>query len=140
MPHMTSAELTHAEVNGRSVAYRYAGESPPLVLVHGFLCDSRCWRRQLADLSDRFRVVAWDAPGAGSSFDPPDPFTITDWAQCLAQFLDVVGTERAQILGLSWGGILAQEFYRLYPARVLALILSDTYAGWIGSRKAPRWF
>jgi pimeloyl-ACP methyl ester carboxylesterase len=140
MPHMTSAELTHAEVNGRSVAYWYAGEGPPLVLVHGFLCDSRCWRRQLADLSDRFRVVAWDAPGAGSSFDPPDPFTITDWAQCLAQFLDVVGTERAQILGLSWGGILAQEFYRLYPARVLALILSDTYAGWIGSRKAPRWF
>jgi pimeloyl-ACP methyl ester carboxylesterase len=130
---MTSAELTRAKVNGHSVAYRYAGDGPPLVLLHGFLCDSRCWRRQLADLSDRFRVVAWDAPGAGSSSDPPDPFTITNWAQCLAGFLDVVGIERAQILGLSWGGILAQEFYRLYPARVLALILSDTYAGWKGS-------
>jgi pimeloyl-ACP methyl ester carboxylesterase len=81
------------------------------------------------DLSDRFRVVAWDAPGAGSSSDPPDPFTITNRAQCLAGFLDVVGIERAQILGLSWGVILAQEFYRLYPARVLALILSDTYLG-----------
>jgi len=131
--HMTSAGLTRAEVNGHSVAYRYAGEGPPLVLLHGFLCDSRCWRRQLADLSDRFRVVAWDAPGAGSSSDPPYPFTVTDWAQCLAQFLDTVGIERAQVLGLSWGGILAQEFYRLYPARVLALILSDTYAGWKGS-------
>jgi pimeloyl-ACP methyl ester carboxylesterase len=131
--HMTSAELTRAEVNGHSVAYRYAGEGPPLILLHGFLCDSRCWRRQLADLSDRFSVVAWDAPGAGSSSDPPDPFTITDWAQCLAGFLDLVGTERAQVLGLSWGGILAREFYRLYPAHVLALILSDTYAGWKGS-------
>jgi pimeloyl-ACP methyl ester carboxylesterase len=131
---MTSPEfLTRAEVNGHSVAYRYAGEGPPLVLLHGFLCDSRCWRRQLADLSDRFRVVAWDAPGAGSSSDPPDSFTITDWAKCLAKFLDVIGIERAQILGLSWGGILAQEFYRLYPGRVLALILSDTYAGWKGS-------
>ncbi len=130
---MTSAELTRAEVNGLSVAYRYAGEGPPLILLHGFLCDSRCWRRQLADLSDRFRVIAWDAPGAGSSSDPPDPFTITDWAQCLAGFLDTVGTERAQVLGLSWGGILAQEFYRLYPDRVLALILSGTYAGWKGS-------
>jgi pimeloyl-ACP methyl ester carboxylesterase len=133
---MTSTGFTHTEVNGHSVAYRYAGEGPPLVLLHGFLCDSRCWRGQLADLSDRFRVVAWDAPGAGSSSDPPDPFTITDWAQCLAEFLDVVGIERAQILGLSWGGILAQEFYRLYPDRVLALILCDTYPGWRGSLSA----
>src|SRR5215216_4043939 len=130
---MRSAELTRAEVNGHSVAYRDLGEGPPLVLLHGFLCDSRCWRRQLEDLSDSFRVVAWDAPGAGSSSDPPDPFTSTDWAQCLGAFLDLVGIERAQILGLSWGGILAQEFHRLYPDRVLALILCDTYAGWKGS-------
>jgi pimeloyl-ACP methyl ester carboxylesterase len=40
---------------------------------------------------------------------------------------------RAQVLGLSWGGILAQEFYRLYPERVATLILCDTYAGWKGS-------
>jgi pimeloyl-ACP methyl ester carboxylesterase len=130
---MTNAVLTRTEVNGHSVAYRYAGGGPPLVLLHGFLCDSRCWRRQLKDLSDRFRVVAWDAPGAGSSSDPPDPFTITDWAQCLAQFLEVVGIEGAHVVGLSWGGVLAQEFYRLYPARVLGLILCDTYAGWKGS-------
>jgi pimeloyl-ACP methyl ester carboxylesterase len=130
---MASAELHRAELDGHSVAYRYAGEGPPLVLLHGFLCDSRCWRRQLAGLSEHFRIVAWDAPGAGSSSDPPDPFTITDWAQCLAQFLDTVGIERAQVLGLSWGGILAQEFYRLYPDRVPALILCDTYPGWKGS-------
>ncbi|HET7270149.1 MAG TPA: alpha/beta hydrolase [Rubrobacter sp.] len=130
---MRSTELPRAEVNGHSLAYRYAGEGPPLVLLHGFLCDSRCWRHQLADLSDSFRLLAWDAPGAGLSSDPPDPFTTTDWAQCLAGFLDVVGTERAQVLGLSWGGILAQEFYRLYPDRVLSLILCDTYAGWKGS-------
>jgi pimeloyl-ACP methyl ester carboxylesterase len=104
-----------------------------LVLLHGFLCDSRCWRTQLEGLSDRFRVVAWDAPGAGASSDPPDPFTITDWAQSLAQFLDIVGIEDAHVLGLSWGGVLAQEFYRLYPDRVQGLIFCDTYAGWKGS-------
>jgi pimeloyl-ACP methyl ester carboxylesterase len=123
---MRSPELARAEVNGHSVVYQDAGEGPPLVLLHGFPCDSRCWRLQLADLSDSFRVLAWDAPGAGSSSDPPDPFTITDWAQCLAGFLDVLGIERAQVLGLSWGGILAQEFYRLYPDRVLTLILCDS--------------
>jgi pimeloyl-ACP methyl ester carboxylesterase len=131
--HMRGAEFTRAEVNGLSVAYRIAGEGPPLVLLHGFLCDSRCWRPQLADLSDTFRLIAWDAPGAGSSSDPPDTFTTTDWAQCLAGFLDLLGVEAAQILGLSWGGILAQEFYRSYPDRVLSLVLCDTYAGWKGS-------
>ncbi len=130
---MTSTELTRVEVGGHSVAYRYAGDGPALVLLHGFLCDSRCWRRQLEDLSDRFNVVAWDAPGAGSSSDPPDPFTITDWAHGLAEFLDTVGIARAHVLGLSWGGVLAQELYRLYPTRIAGLILADTYAGWKGS-------
>jgi pimeloyl-ACP methyl ester carboxylesterase len=130
---MRSAELARAAVSGHSVTYRDAGDGPPLVLLHGFLCDSRCWRHQLADLSNRFRVVAWDAPGAGSSSDPPDSFTTPDWAHCLAGLLDILGTERAQVLGLSWGGILAQEFYRQYPDRVLALVLCDTYAGWKGS-------
>lgn len=128
--------LNRAEVEGNSVAYREAGQGPPLVLLHGFLCDSRCWRQQLATLSDQFRVVAWDAPGAGSSSDPPDPFTITDWTRCLVKFLDLTGIEQAYVLGLSWGGILAQEFYRLNPGRVLGLILADTYAGWKGSLPA----
>ena len=130
---MSGAELAHAEVSGHSVAYRSAGQGHALVLLHGFLCDSRCWRRQLENLSDQFTVVAWDAPGAGSSSDPPDPFTITDWSNCLAEFLDVVGIAQAHVLGLSWGGVLAQEFYRLYSTRILGLILADTYAGWKGS-------
>jgi pimeloyl-ACP methyl ester carboxylesterase len=104
-----------------------------LVLLHGFLCDSRCWRTQLAGLADRFTVVAWDAPGAGSSPDPAEPFTITEWAHALAEFLDAISIDRAHVLGLSWGGLLAQELYRLHPARVDHLVLADTYAGWKGS-------
>jgi pimeloyl-ACP methyl ester carboxylesterase len=126
----TSARV---EIGGQSIAYRSSGNGPPLVLLHGFLCDSRVWRRESEDLSDAFTVIAWDAPGAGESSDPPDPFTITEWAVCLTAFLDAVGVERAHVLGLSWGGLLAQELYRLDPTRVLALILADTYAGWKGS-------
>lgn len=134
---MTGNKVTYAEVDAIPIAYRHAGQGPPLVLLHGFLCDSRCWRAQLAGLSDQFTVVAWDAPGAGSSSDPPASFTITDWSRCLAEFLGQLGIEQAHVLGLSWGGILAQEFYRLYPARVSKLILADTYAGWKGSFPEP---
>lgn len=132
-------EVDHIEVGDHSIAYRQSGEGPPLVMLHGFLCDSRCWESQLIDLSDRFRVVAWDAPGAGASSDPPDPFSTGDWAHCLAEFLDSLGIDKSFIVGLSWGGILAQEFYRLYPGRVLGLVLADTYAGWKGSLPEPIW-
>lgn len=126
-------QLSHVQIDDLSIGYRQSGQGPPLLLLHGFLCDSRCWRRQLAALSDQFNVIAWDAPGAGASSDPPDPFMLTDWSDCLARFLDAVGVERAHVVGLSWGGVLAQDFYRLYPARVSRLVLADTYAGWKGS-------
>jgi pimeloyl-ACP methyl ester carboxylesterase len=121
------------EIGDLSVAYRSSGIGPPLVLLHGFLCDSRVWRRELDSLSDQFQVLAWDAPGAGRSSDPSAPFTISDWADVLSRFLDRLGIDRAHVLGLSWGGLLAQELYRLQPHRVRSLILADTYAGWKGS-------
>jgi pimeloyl-ACP methyl ester carboxylesterase len=83
--------------------------------------------------------VAWDAPGAGSSSDPSDTFTTTTYARSLATFLDAIGIDRPHLLGLSWGGILAQEFYRLYADRVRRLVLADTYAGWKGSLPEPVW-
>lgn len=129
--------MLHAKVNGFSVAYVQTGKGPPLVLLHGFTQDSRVWRPQLESLSDKFTVIAWDAPGAGQSPDPPDTFEIDDWADCLATFLDTIGIQRAHILGLSWGGLLAQEFYRRYSERVLSLVLADTYAGWKGSLPKP---
>jgi len=128
-----AADLNLVEVDGRSIAYRRAGAGTPLVFLHGFLCDSRVWRPQLAELADDFDVIAWDAPGAGFSPDPPGCFAMTDWAACLAGFLDALDLGRAHIAGLSWGGLLAQELYRLAPEHVRTLILADTYAGWKGS-------
>jgi pimeloyl-ACP methyl ester carboxylesterase len=95
--------------------------------------------RQLAGLSRWFRVVAWDAPGAGASADPAASFTTTSYARCLATFLDTMGIGRAHVVGLSWGGILAQEFYRQFPERLRCLVLADTYAGWKGSLPEPAW-
>ena len=120
-------------VGGHSIAYRIEGEGPPLVLLHGFLCDSRCWRAQFSGLKDAFTLVAWDAPGAGLSSDPNGPFTIADWSMVLAGLLDSLAIEKAHFLGLSWGGLLAQDYCREFPGRVDRLVLSDTYAGWKGS-------
>jgi pimeloyl-ACP methyl ester carboxylesterase len=129
--------MIHAEVNGLSVAYERTGDGPALVLLHGFTHDSRVWRPQFEGLADQFTVIAWDAPGAGQSSDPPEEFGIVDWADCLAGVLDAAGVHRADIVGLSWGGLLAQEFYRRHASRVGSLVLADTYAGWKGSLPEP---
>jgi pimeloyl-ACP methyl ester carboxylesterase len=136
---MDGAMLHSVAVDEHEITYRQAGDGPALVLLHGFLCDSRCWRHQLSQLADRFRVVAWDAPGAGSSSDPPDAFTTKDYVHCLAGFLDALEIEHAHIVGLSWGGILAQEFYRRFEDRFRSLVLADTYAGWRGSLPESVW-
>jgi pimeloyl-ACP methyl ester carboxylesterase len=120
-----------------SVAYRRAGQGPPLVLLHGFLFDSRAWRPQLEELSSDFTVVAWDAPGAGRSPDPPESFALADWADCLASLLDAIDLrDPTSVVGLSWGAVLAQELYRRHPERVQSLVLAGAYAGWRGSLPA----
>jgi pimeloyl-ACP methyl ester carboxylesterase len=129
--------MLHAEVGNLSVAYERTGNGPVLVLLHGFTHDSRVWRPQLESLADQFTVIAWDAPGAGQSSDPPETFLIGDWADCLAGLLDAAEIDRVHLLGLSWGGLLAQEFYRRHAPRVLSLVLADTYAGWKGSLPEP---
>lgn len=129
--------MDQVTVSGLSVAYELAGKGPAIVLLHGFTHDSRAWQPQLDALSDEFTVIAWDAPGAGRSDDPPGTYGIGDWAGDLLEFLRMLAVERAHLLGLSWGGLLAQEFYRRYPERVTSLILADTYAGWSGSLPAP---
>ena len=130
---MALAGASRVEVGRHSIAYRRAGQGPTLVLLHGFLCDSRCWRTHVEGLSDEFSVVTWDAPGAGASSDPPESFTVADWAECLAEFLEVINVGPAHVVGLSWGGVLGQELYRLYPQRVRSFVFADTYAGWKGS-------
>jgi pimeloyl-ACP methyl ester carboxylesterase len=122
------------EVDGLQIAYERAGSGPPLVLLHGYVGDGpTTWRWQLDGLSDEFTVVAWDAPGAGRSTDPPERFGVDDYADCLAGFLGRLGFDTARIAGLSFGGILALALQRRHSALSSALILASAYAGWAGS-------
>jgi pimeloyl-ACP methyl ester carboxylesterase len=119
--------------DGLRIAYERAGVGPPLVLLHGFIVDRRMWRPQIRDFSTDFDVIAWDAPGSGESSDPPEEFTMAQFASCLAAVMDDAAVSSAHILGLSWGGTLALQFHSMYPTRVKSLVLAGAYAGWTGS-------
>jgi pimeloyl-ACP methyl ester carboxylesterase len=125
------------EVDGLRIAYERAGDGPPLVLLHGYVGDGQTlWRPQIEGLSDEFTVVAWDAPGAGRSSDPPEPFGIDAYADCLAGFVEGLGLEEPHVAGLSFGAALALALHRRHPAVPRTLILASAYAGWAGSLPA----
>ena len=80
--------------------------------------------------------MAWDAPGAGDSSDPPESFGMAGYADCLAGFVDRLRLEKPHVAGLSFGGALALELCRRHPAVPMTLILASAYAGWGGSLSA----
>ena len=129
--------MDQIDVGGLRIAYESVGEGPPLVLLQGFVGNGRStWQHQLSGLSDEFTVVAWDAPGAGRSSDPPASFRMPDYADCLAGFLDALSLRSVHLGGLSFGGALALEFYRRRPMVPMTLVLAGAYAGWSGSLPA----
>ena len=70
-------------VGDLQIAYSRAGRGEPLLFLHGFFGDVRVWGPQMDELSDEYDIIAWDAPGCGRSSDPPDSFSISDYAAVL---------------------------------------------------------
>jgi pimeloyl-ACP methyl ester carboxylesterase len=125
------------DVNGLRVAYERAGAGPPLVLLHGFVGDGRStWSSQLDELSDEFTVVAWDAPGAGRSAEPPISFRIADYAACLEGFVRALHLDQPHMVGLSFGGIVLLQLFRTRSHLPRTAVLAGAYAGWAGSLPA----
>jgi pimeloyl-ACP methyl ester carboxylesterase len=122
------------EIDGLRISFERGGTGPPLVLLHGYVADGpTTWQPQLDGLCDEFTVIAWDAPGAGGSSDPPESFGMVGYADCLAGFIEALGLEQPGILGLSFGGALALAFHHRHRDVASALLLASAYAGWGGS-------
>lgn len=132
---MTDPQSGMAEVAGTRLYYESVGAGPALVLVHGFSGDCRMWDAQLADWSQRFRVIRYDLRGYGRSALPTQaPYAHADDLEAL---LDHLGIARAHVVGISMGGWIATHFAITRPARVSALVLlSSALGGWEWS---PEW-
>ena len=122
-----------AEVNGTRLYYETSGKGPKaVVLVHGGLVDSRLWDDQMKPLAKRFRVVRYDLRGYGKSAAPTDKFWPTEDLRALLDFLKI---DKATLVGLSLGGIIAADFALEYPQRVDRLVFVG--AGLRGDKQPP---
>lgn len=104
------------------------GRGRPLLLVNGIGATGDLWDDFRAHVTDR-ETIAFDAPGVGGSPAPLYPFRINRFARRLADLVDALGHDRVDVLGLSWGGALAQEFAIRHPDRVRRLVLAATTPG-----------
>jgi 3-oxoadipate enol-lactonase len=111
------------------VAYEVHGKGDPLLFVHGLAYDRRGWGPLPGLLADDFRVILFDNRGVGESDIPPGPYSIAEMAADAVAVLDAAGAGRANVLGVSLGGFIAQELALSHPERVHKLVLVSTAPG-----------
>ena len=115
--------------NGQDLYYEVHGEGPPLVLLMGIGYDSSLWTlAQVPALSTQFRVVLMDNRDAGRSSRADHTYRVADMADDVAGLLDALGIRRTHLLGLSMGGLIAQEFALRHADRLDRLVLTGTGA------------
>jgi pimeloyl-ACP methyl ester carboxylesterase len=117
---------------GDRFSYMEAGapDLPPLLLLHGVGANSMHWRFQFAGLGDRFRVIAWNAPGymLSDNLKQESP-TGRDYADAMIDFLDAAGIARCDVLANSFGSRVAQCVAWFHPGRIARMVLTGTAIG-----------
>jgi pimeloyl-ACP methyl ester carboxylesterase len=99
----------------------------PLVLIHGHPFDRTMWAPQLASFPGTRRVIAPDLRGYGASPTAPAVTDFSDFARDVEALLDELEVESFVLAGLSMGGQIVMDCYRLFPERVRGLVLADTF-------------
>lgn len=121
--------MPQIHVNGIELYYELHGpeDAPLLVLNNGIIMNaSTSWVYQTETLARRYRVLQYDCRGQGQSEHPEGPYTMELHARDLAALMKALGYERAHLVGISYGGEVAQAFALKYPQQTSSLILADT--------------
>ncbi|XKK39408.1 alpha/beta fold hydrolase [Nocardiopsis sp. ARC36] len=109
------------------MSYTDRGAGYPVLFIHGHPFDRTMWAPQVKAFAGRgYRVVVPDLRGYGRSTVVPGTTSMSAFARDLAALLDHLGLDVAGVVGLSMGGQVALEFYRLFPDRVDSLTLAAT--------------
>ncbi len=140
LPELKLVEIPAAardKFQGDRFSYMESGKAdgPVVLLLHGIGANSFYWRYQYKALGERWRVVAWNAPGylLTDNLKKERP-TCDDYADALAAFADAVGVAKAALVGNSFGSAVAQCYAHRFPGRVERMVLSGTS---VGSKGVP---
>lgn len=130
---MASAEITMENVGGRTLRVARwnldkPSDHPPILFFNGIGANIEAVAPLATALDDR-GFIMFDMPGVGGSPDPVIPYNTVTMAWTSAQLLDRFGLDVVDVMGISWGGGMAQHFAIQYPGRTRRLVLVATSAG-----------
>lgn len=118
-----------AQVRDITIYYEIVGSGPRLVFINGTNADLRRKQPYVDKLSEHFTVLRYDQRGLGQTEKPDKPYSMADYADDAAALMDVAGWDRAAVLGVSFGGSVAQELARRHPARITRMVLACSNPG-----------
>jgi len=122
--------MDSVKVKDAEICYQVMGKGDPLVMIMGLTANMNWWEPDLVNsLSKDYRLLIFDNRGAGRTVAPAGEFTIKQFAEDTAGLMESVGMEHAHVVGLSMGGMIAQELVLNYPEKVDRLVLCATYCG-----------
>lgn len=121
--------MPKTNVNGLEMYYEIEGDGPPVVLIGGLSQDHLGWMFQVPALAAAgYRVITPDNRDAGQTAEGRSSYSVRDMADDTIGLMDALGLSSAHIVGLSMGGMIAQEMAIDHPSRVASLSLVCTVA------------
>jgi 3-oxoadipate enol-lactonase len=128
--------VPYATTHDLEIHYELHGDGPPLLVVSGTGNDLRTSRPDLWPLNDAFTCLHYDQRFLGQTGGINAPATMTDYGNDAAALMDAIGWERADVIGTSFGGMVAQHLAIDHPERVGRLVLACTSSGGAGGASA----
>jgi pimeloyl-ACP methyl ester carboxylesterase len=126
-----------ATCNGIDIYYERSGTGPRLLFFNGSGATLAGTGFVLKPFAERFDLLAHDQRGLGKTSKPPGPYSMADYATDALALLDVIGWDTCRVVGISFGGMVAQEFAVTAPERVERLALVCTSAGGAAGASYP---
>ncbi len=122
--------MPSVNAGGTELHYVRAGSGEPMLLIQGMSATHMAWGRPfLAPLEESFECIVFDNRGMGLSGRAEMPFAVADLAGDTIGLLDALELESVHIVGISMGGMIAQELALAHPERIRTLTLGATYCG-----------